>query len=46
MTGLTKQQQAQYDEEGSVAVEGLLSDAECDRFVDHMTALFEGRKQL
>ena len=46
MTGLTQQQQRQYDEDGFVVIEGLLAEAECDRFVDHMTALLGGRKQL
>ena len=46
MTGLTGQQIEEYEEQGFVAVEGLLSDAECDRFVGHMVALLEGNKQL
>ena len=46
MTGLTKQQLEEYEGQGFVAVEGLLSDAECDRFVEHMGALLDGRKQL
>ncbi len=44
--GLTPQQQAAYDEQGFVIVENLMSDAECDRFVDHMVALLEGSKEL
>lgn len=46
MTGLTQEQKRQYDEQGFVIIEGLVTDAECDRFVDHMTGLFDGSRQL
>ena len=46
MEGLNKQQKAEYDEAGFVAIEGVLSDAECDHFIDHMVQLADGSKQL
>ena len=46
MEGLNKQQKTEYGDRGFVAVEGVLSDAECDHFVDHMVSLLNGSKQL
>ncbi len=46
MAGLTVQQKSDFEEHGFVAIEGLLADQECDRFVDHMVRLLDGSKQL
>lgn len=46
MNGLSEAQQAAYERDGFVVLEGLLSDDECDRFVEHMLDLHAGRKQL
>ena len=46
MRGLTETERVDYDRDGFVALEGLLSVAECDRFVDHMLDLHAGRKEL
>ena len=44
--GLTAAERAAFDEDGFVAIEGLLCESECDRFVQHMTDLHDGRKRL
>ena len=46
MSGLTAAERAGYEDNGFVIKPGLLSHTECDRFVDHMLDLHEGRKQL
>ncbi len=46
MSGLTAAERAGYEDNGFVIKPGLLSHTECDRFVDHMLELHEGRKQL
>jgi phytanoyl-CoA hydroxylase len=46
MQGLTEAQRSAYDAQGFVAIPGLLSSGECDRFVEHMFDLHAGRTKL
>jgi phytanoyl-CoA hydroxylase len=46
MDGLTAGEKEQYERDGFVVREGLLMEAECDRFVEHMVELHAGRKRL
>ena len=43
MSGLAAAERAGYEDNGFVIKPGLLSHTECDRFVDHMLDLHEGR---
>jgi len=46
MRGLTEAEKAAYDKDGFVVLEGLLSNQECERFVEHMLDLQAGRELL
>ena len=46
MSGLTRVESDEYRDNGFVARQGMLSDAECDRIVEHMVDLRTGRERL
>jgi hypothetical protein len=46
LKGLTPGQKSRYDEQGFIVMEGLLSAAECERFVAHMVAVHAGDEAL
>ena len=46
MSGLTEAESKEYRDCGFVVRPGRLSDAECDRFVEHMLDLHTGREKL